>query len=168
VTTPTLVRARSGRTLTGVAAIQPLAPVWFELHAHLPWSSPWRTGSEMTTRSRILVVEDDHDVRESIREVLEDAGYHVTTAPNGARALAALREMPRPAVMLVDVMMAEMSGPELLRVCAADPNLARIPAVVISGADHGALELPHVHSFVPKPFNGEQLLEAVGRAASAG
>jgi CheY-like chemotaxis protein len=65
-------------------------------------------------------------------------------------------------------MMAEMSGPELLRVCAADPNLARIPAVVISGADHGALELPHVHSFVPKPFNGEQLLEAVGRAASAG
>jgi CheY-like chemotaxis protein len=96
------------------------------------------------------------------------AGYHVTTASNGARALAALRELPRPVAMLVDVMMTEMTGLELLRACAADPELATIPALVISGGRQADLELPGRHGFIRKPFDSEQLLEALARAVSAG
>lgn len=120
----------------------------------------------MITGLQILVVEDDHDVLASIREVLEEAGYVVTTARNGAEGLAALREIPRPVVMLVDFMMAEMSGAEFLRACSATPTLAEIPAVIISGAGHGEVELNGVHRYLPKPFSGDQLLETVARVVS--
>jgi len=110
----------------------------------------------------ILVVEDDGDVLESIREVLEEAGYQVIAARNGVEALAALDRMPAPAAMLVDSWMAEMGGPELLRMCASDPRLARVPAIVISGHHH-AVELPNVRGFVPKPFGADQLLGALAR-----
>jgi CheY-like chemotaxis protein len=122
----------------------------------------------MITGLSILVVEDDRDVLESIREVLEDAGYAVTSARNGEEALACLRRMPRPAAMLVDFMMPEMTGPELIRQCAARPELAEIPVVVISGQRFEDLRETAAHGYLPKPFAGEQLLEALARVVSPG
>jgi len=115
----------------------------------------------MVIGTSILVVEDDDDVLESIREVLEQSGYQVTATRNGVEALAALRLMARPAAMLVDSLMAEMSGAEFLRRCAADPELTGIPAIVISGHSQGAIDMPNVHGFVPKPFGADQLLGAI-------
>jgi CheY-like chemotaxis protein len=111
----------------------------------------------------ILVVEDDGDVLESIRELLEDSGYQVIPARNGVEALAALAQMAPPAAMLVDSLMAGMSGPEFLEACAADPKLAGIPAIVISGYAHAALDVPNVHAFVRKPFGPDQLLGPLAR-----
>jgi CheY-like chemotaxis protein len=115
----------------------------------------------MVIGTSILVVEDDDDVLESICELLEESGYQVTATRNGVEALAVLRQMARPAAMLVDSLMAEMSGAEFLRRCAADPELAAIPAIVISAHTHGAIDMPNVRGFVPKPFNVDQLLGAV-------
>jgi CheY-like chemotaxis protein len=117
----------------------------------------------MVIGASILVVDDDGDIRESIRELLEDSGYQVTAARNGVEAMAALGQMAPPAAMLVDSSMAEMSGAEFLAACAADPKLAGIPALVISGHRHGALDVPNVHGFVPKPFGPEELLGALAR-----
>jgi CheY-like chemotaxis protein len=115
----------------------------------------------------ILVVEDDEDVLDSIREVLEEAGFRVTTARDGAEALALLSRMPRPTTMLVDSMMGTMSGPAFISACGAVPDLAGIPAVLISGHHHDELELPNVRGFLLKPFTGDELLEAVARAVGA-
>jgi CheY-like chemotaxis protein len=95
--------------------------------------------------------------------VLEESGYQVTATRNGVEALAALRLMARPAAMLVDTLMAEMSGAEFLRMCAADPELTGIPAIVISGHPQGPIDMPNVHGFVPKSFGADQLLGAVAR-----
>jgi CheY-like chemotaxis protein len=116
----------------------------------------------MVIGASILVVEDDDDVLESIRELLEDSGYRVTPARNGVEALAVLGQMPPPAAMLVDSLMAEMSGAEFLEACASDPKLAGIPAIVISGYSPG-LDVPNVHGFVPKPFGPDELLGPLAR-----
>jgi CheY-like chemotaxis protein len=114
----------------------------------------------------ILLVEDDEDVLEAIREVLEDAGYAVTAARSGFEALASLTGGPPPAAMVVDFMMSGMNGADLLRACAADPALASIPALVISAgrpvdlADHG------IRSYLSKPFRPDQLLDALDAALS--
>jgi CheY-like chemotaxis protein len=117
----------------------------------------------MVIGTSILVVEDDDDVLESIRELLEESGYQVTATRNGVEALAVLRQMARPAAMLVDSLMAEMSGAEFLRRCAADPEFTSIPAIVISGHSQGAIDMPNVRGFVPKPFGADALLGAVAR-----
>ena len=117
----------------------------------------------MVIGASILVVEDDDDVLESIRELLEDSGYQVTAARNGVEALAVLGQMPPPAAMLVDSLMAEMSGAEFLQACATDPKLASIPAIVISGNSPAALDVPNVQGFVTKPFGPDQLLEPLAR-----
>jgi CheY-like chemotaxis protein len=117
----------------------------------------------MVIGASILVVEDDGDVLESIRELLEDSGYQVTAARNGVEALALLGEIAPPAAMLVDSFMGEMSGAEFLEACAADPKLAGIPAIVISGDSHAALDVPNVHGVVPKPFGPDELLGPLAR-----
>lgn len=115
----------------------------------------------MVIGASILVVEDDDDVLESIRELLEDEGYQVTAARSGAEALAQLRDMAPPSAMLVDSLMPEMSGAEFLAACAADPKLAGVPALVISGHSDGAVDMANVHGFVLKPFNAGRLLSAL-------
>lgn len=114
---------------------------------------------------RILLVEDNADMRESIAMLLEYQGYEVTTAGNGQEALERLQDMPlRPCVILLDLMMPVMDGwtfrAELLRV----PEYADIPVVILSGAE-GAEEAGKrlgCAAQLTKPFPAERLYRAVG------
>ena len=81
---------------------------------------------------RILVVEDDRDIRESLQDLLEVEGYAVTTAENGRDALEQLQRMDAPSVILLDLMMPVMSGDEFLRELRKDGALASIPVLVVS------------------------------------
>jgi len=144
---------KGGRPVARIAVSGPpcAGPRWFD------------QSLKMAVGASILVVEDDRDVLESVRELLEEAGYQVTATRNGVEALAVLRQMARPAAMLVDSSMAQMSGAELLRTCASDPQLSRIPGIVISGHHPADLDVPNVRGFVSKPFNADQLLAALAR-----
>jgi CheY-like chemotaxis protein len=115
------------------------------------------------TGLKILVVDDDRDILDAVSEILEDAGYRVKCADGGTSALALLRAGLRPAMMIVDYGMAEMTGAELLRACAQTPELAEIPAVLTSG--YRSCELPSDTGdlVLRKPFQAEQLLEQVAR-----
>jgi two-component system response regulator MprA len=120
----------------------------------------------------IYVIEDDQDVSESMRETLEDAGFQVTQAPDALTALARLRSGYRPAAMIVDVMMPQMTGTELLRLCRQEAGLAGIPAVVVSASTPVGLDARQAR-FVAKPFSVDELLDALlacfdEAAASAG
>ncbi len=88
---------------------------------------------------RVLVVEDDHDVRQAIVEILSDNQFYAVEAANGQEALDHLHADPhKPCVILLDIMMPIMDGWEFRRVQKADPELRSIPVVVLTA--HANLE----------------------------
>jgi CheY-like chemotaxis protein len=70
---------------------------------------------------RVLIVDDDPEIRESMRMVLEDEGYHVREAADGVAALDELHRDQQPCVVLLDLMMPRMNGWEFLGAAASDP-----------------------------------------------
>jgi CheY-like chemotaxis protein len=114
----------------------------------------------------VLVVDDDYAIREMLIEVLEDAGYHVTSAENGHQALSQLREAPTlPCVILLDLMMPVMSGWAFREAQQADSQLAGIPVVVLSARpslQHDAF-MTTVNEFLQKPVDIAHLLKIVER-----
>ena len=89
----------------------------------------------------MLVVEDDGDAREALKELLEHAGYGVLGAPNGAVALSLLRaasegETPACDIVVLDLMMPIMNGWDFRSKQRADPGLAQIPVLLMSAGGH--------------------------------
>jgi two-component system, chemotaxis family, chemotaxis protein CheY len=113
----------------------------------------------------VLVVDDDDDIREVLRDVLEVAGYGVREARSGLEALAELRRAPGVCVMLLDLMMPEVSGWDVRRRQLAEPELAGVPVIVLSGttgvAEH-AQQLA-ADDYIEKPFAATDLLTRVER-----
>ena len=119
----------------------------------------------MTTRE-VLVVEDDADLREGLSQALRDHGFGVTPTTNGQEALDLLRAGARPSVILLDLMMPELNGWQLAAALRRDPDLSRIPQVVISAymddTEQEALALPP-DDCLRKPFHLRILIHALER-----
>lgn len=109
--------------------------------------------------SRILVIDDDDAIRESLREVLGDAGYEVAVARDGREALAMMT--PRPALLLVDLMMPELDGWELIGELQRTAPLADIPICVLTAIPSHAP--PKVGAVLQKPIDLDTLLATVAR-----
>ena len=117
----------------------------------------------------ILVVDDDVDTREMLREVLELDGYRVALAANGRDALERLRSGLAPALVLLDVMMPVMSGAELLTELRRDPRFARMPVVLVSAFGQIAEPLAVLaQGYLPKPIDLDRLTDLLHRHASEG
>ena len=104
----------------------------------------------------VLVVDDDRINRSLLSKLLEHEGYEARTAVNGREALAALAEESFVAVLL-DIVMPEVDGMEVLRTLKGDPRLWRIPVIVISAVDEidsivACLDLG-ADDYVQKPFD---------------
>lgn len=115
----------------------------------------------------LLVVDDDHDIRLSLQDVLEVEGYRVITASSGREALEFLRQGLRPELILLDLMMPDVSGWEFRVRQRMEPELASIPVVVVSGqglSTHDVAELG-VAGYLPKPVDLDTLLSTVARFA---
>src|SRR5262245_59046120 len=82
---------------------------------------------------RILVVDDDRDIREVLALLLESEGHDVEVAADGADALEKLRRGLCPAVVLLDMMMPRLDGEGLVRAMRADPHLASLPFIIVTG-----------------------------------
>src|SRR5262245_34540626 len=102
-------------------------------------------------RPRVLVVDDDEMIQESIREVLHDEGYDVALAQNGVEALAKLRAGPRPSVILLDLMMPVMDGWQFRSEQKKDGTLAAIPVIVITAAGSAVRSSIEADEFMTKP-----------------
>jgi CheY-like chemotaxis protein len=110
----------------------------------------------------ILIVDDEEDSRAGLREILEDEGYRVVEATNGRTALTYLTsEAPQPRLILLDIHMPEMSGPELIRILKWYYRFATIPVVTMSGYERAATNV-ELGEFLPKPITVESLLNTVG------
>jgi CheY-like chemotaxis protein len=112
----------------------------------------------MVTPAPVFVVDDDCEVREALAAVLENEGYSVRCAANGAQALAMMHGS-RPAAILVDLMMPVMSGWELIEAIHDDGDLASIPLVILS-----AMRAPEGFLHISKPVSLDELLTTVHRA----
>lgn len=121
----------------------------------------------MDPRASILVVEDDPDIRELLTDLLEEEGYEVRQAADGAEALCELEHWT-PSVMLLDLMMPRVSGFELLeRISRQEPHLPS--SIIVLSASGVAAESVRAHpvQLIRKPFKVDQLLEAVSLAAAS-
>ena len=87
-------------------------------------------------RRYVLVVDDDPDIVDSMRFVLEDAGYAVRTALDGRQALEVMRKDPGAALVILDLAMPVMNGWGFRAEQAKDPDLAAVPVIVLSGDGH--------------------------------
>jgi CheY-like chemotaxis protein len=111
----------------------------------------------------LLLVEDDDDVREALADVLREAGYVVARAADGAEAICALRSGLRPSAILLDLMMPVMDGFQFRAEQRRDPELARIPVILVSAdrtLDRDARALD-VAARLAKPAQVEDLLATV-------
>ena len=112
---------------------------------------------------RVLVVEDDDDLREIVCEVLEGAGYEAKAACGGEEALGVLEDPERPDIILLDLTMPGMSGFELRERLLRIPELRSIPTIVMTASrafDPATLSPAGV---LLKPLDVSQLLEAIDR-----
>lgn len=85
-----------------------------------------------TPRAGVLIVEDDEDIRDMMRLFLELEGYAVTTTANGRQALDLLETIPRPCLILLDLMMPVMDGWAFADCLGRNAALADIPVVIVS------------------------------------
>lgn len=121
----------------------------------------------MTDRTRILIAEDDADMRDLLQEVLDEAGYVTIAAGDGRAALAHLEaENEHFDLVLTDVQMPGVKGDELLR--RVRETRAETPVVIITafGSVEGAVEMVKrgAYSYLTKPFQTSELLRTIGEA----
>lgn len=110
--------------------------------------------------SRILVADDDHAVRMLLCAVLSDAGYEVSSVEDGAAALEQVRHEP-PDLLVLDLMMPRMTGHEVLDALGREDE--RPPVLLVSSSEAAQQEVRQHRAdrSVPKPFDLDQLVEAV-------
>jgi CheY-like chemotaxis protein len=126
-----------------------------------------------TDRPRILVVDDTPVVLDVVRSVLEGEGYAVTTCLESRHAVRIAREAP-PDLIMLDVVMPEVSGWEVLAQLRRDRRFVRTPVIVCTAYLEEALgrlaELkgPDQHlGLLPKPFDIDELIEVVASVTAA-
>ena len=117
----------------------------------------------------VLVTDDDDDIRATLSDLLDEAGYAVATAADGEDALAQLRASGGPTVLLLDLMMPKKNGWQVLAELAADPTLSeRVRVVVLTASSPDRVKKTigkGVVAVVPKPFVMSALLDTVRAAA---
>jgi CheY-like chemotaxis protein len=113
----------------------------------------------------ILIVDDDPDVREAVRTLLENEGYRTAEAKDGREALAIVQKaQDKPALLLLDLMMPTMDGWQLRARLRSDPELAVIPIVIMTahaGVLRAVSNVSAETPVLPKPLNVERLLRVV-------
>lgn len=120
----------------------------------------------MTVTPRVLVVDDDEDIRDMLKLLLETEGYEVAGACDGQDALRQLADGLDPALLLVDLMMPLMDGEQLMRALQRSP-WADMPAVILSGHEAAARMAARLGAdmVLTKPIEIEELLEVTHRLA---
>ena len=113
---------------------------------------------------KILVIEDDLDLLSPLSEILQDAGYGVLSAADGAEAMRYLRE-DGPDLVLLDLGLPKMDGWDFARFKGGDPNTASVPIVILSGADDLERHAREIGAaaWLRKPVDVDRLLSTVRR-----
>ena len=119
-------------------------------------------------KARILIVEDEPNIVESLSFILGRAGFEVDTISDGAEALERLRRQSFSALVL-DIMLPGMNGLDVLNAIRSDNALSSLPVMVLTAkgqaSDRRAAEAIGADAFVTKPFSNAEVVERVSRLA---
>ncbi|AFY41718.1 PAS domain S-box protein [Nostoc sp. PCC 7107] len=119
-------------------------------------------------RKTILVVDDDANIRELLRQQLENEGYKVREAKDGMDAIHQIK-IARPDLILLDVMMPQINGFDVAAVLKNDPNTADIPIIILSIIENKERGYHiGIDRYLTKPINIEQLRNEIGSLLSQG
>lgn len=114
--------------------------------------------------NKILVVDDDADITDFIKLVLEEAGYEVVTAENGRAALKQVIK-EKPDLILLDVMMPEMSGWEVCELIKCNEESKNVPVIMITAKSEVQSKVKGMqvgaNGYVTKPFEIDDVIEKV-------
>lgn len=113
----------------------------------------------------VLCIEDDAEMIELVKLILQQQGYQVRGCTNGPSGLAAAKEV-RPDLILLDLMMPGMGGWEVFRRLRQDSDLADIPVIVVTAKAQSidkmlGLHIAKVDDYITKPFGPQELLARV-------
>jgi two-component system response regulator MprA len=119
--------------------------------------------------TRVLVIDDDHDLREAVAESLTDEGYAVDAFESGELALAHLRKGGQATLILLDWMMPGMDGGRVNEELRKEPRLAAIPIILITADTRASQKAEQLGllGYLRKPLQLDELLNLVGRYAGA-
>jgi len=110
----------------------------------------------------VLIVEDDADLRDMMAQLLSLEGYDAATVANGSEALQYLHgDIEKPHVILLDLMMPVMDGWEFRQHMKADPEIAKLPVIVLSALDQSKARDVDATAFLKKPLDFDRLLALV-------
>ena len=115
----------------------------------------------------ILIIDDDPDLLGELAEMLRYGGYRVETCSNAGDAVSAARTST-PDIILVDILMPEMNGLQVIEKIKADPRMTRIPLIITSGycTESEGRKLARVNrfaGFLKKPMNPLEVINEVER-----
>ena len=114
--------------------------------------------------SRILVVDDDHDIVRLIKAYLERAGYLVMSAYDGETALHILRR-DHPDLLVLDLMLPDRDGWDLTRLIRANPSLAEVPIIMLTARVEDSDKIVGLEigadDYITKPFNPREVVARV-------
>jgi two-component system cell cycle response regulator DivK len=112
----------------------------------------------------ILVVEDEEDNRQILRDLLTTAGYEMTEAVNGEDALVEVAKQ-RPDLILMDIQLPAMDGYETTRRIRINPDLKSLPIIAVTSyalaGDESKALAAGCDAYVSKPYSPRQLLEKI-------
>jgi two-component system alkaline phosphatase synthesis response regulator PhoP len=118
----------------------------------------------MVQRKKVLVVEDEQDIRDLLRYHLEQEGYKVLEAEEGELALALIRR-ERPSLVILDIMLPGMSGLDICRAIRQDDETERLPIVMLTAKAAESDKIVGLEigadDYVTKPFSPRELLARV-------
>jgi CheY-like chemotaxis protein len=112
------------------------------------------------SRAAVLIVEDDRDVADAISEAIIALGYRAIRARDGREAVSALAG-ERPAVMVVDMFLPEMTGAQFLGIVKRTPLWSRIPRVIITGTNDPMIGIREDAPVLFKPVDLGTLAQVV-------
>jgi len=121
---------------------------------------------ESAPRRRILLVEDDIDLREALGDALAESGHTVISAVDGTDGLRQMRAC-RPDVVVLDLMMPKLDGWQFRLAQRNDPMLAATPVVVISASNSATAEAVDADLYLRKPLDTQTLLHAIDDVINA-
>ncbi len=109
----------------------------------------------------ILIIEDDKDIRNALQLLIESENYNVFTAENGQEGLDQLSKIPRPCLVLLDLMMPVMNGMAFLEAVDSQVILSTLPIVVLTAYSDRAKEMKKSRTVLKKPVDTEILFKII-------
>jgi CheY-like chemotaxis protein len=111
--------------------------------------------------ARILIIDDEPAIAMALKELLIDEGYEIIVATNGLAGLKALEVEPSPEMILMDLLMPEMGGRDIVNAVRSKPDFAKIPIILLTGAIPNPGDFPLEGSYqdiINKPFEIEDVV----------